>query len=136
MSGYHFSDFAFEQGLGLRRLYDYCQYQARPHSSICGQELIAISPFSKEVCCEDHYSVFQAEVEMWFQGIVPPDSDRVLPFENLPKVEKECPVCFSKERLVILSCLHTVCFECLEKLNELNCPMCRSEIDVKKIRKI
>ena len=62
----------------------------------------------------------------------------VPPFDQIPQaieISKECNVCRENVHLILLPCQHTVCHECLSKI-EGKCPVCRHEIDMKLMKKI
>ena len=42
--------------------------------------------------------------------------------------QKECPVCYGTNKLIVLGCDHSVCVSCLKRLETGNCPYCRTEI--------
>ena len=40
-----------------------------------------------------------------------------------------CPICLDKQNDIhILPCNHTFCFECIKKVNDIRCPICRTNI--------
>lgn len=43
-------------------------------------------------------------------------------------MEKECPVCFTKDWLSLTPCKHTICIDCLFKITKNECPICRAEL--------
>lgn len=53
-------------------------------------------------------------------------------------VNIDCPVCLEEDvkKPIILGCSHNVCYDCLEKLNKLTCPCCRTVIDITKLCRV
>ncbi len=45
----------------------------------------------------------------------------------------ECPICFEITSSKIIKCNHFLCITCFTKLNNLECPICRQNIDIKPI---
>jgi hypothetical protein len=85
----------------------------------------------------EHFLVLNNEIDMWFNGqaLAYKEDEKPISLDEIPKLEVECPVCFGGEELLVLSCMHVVCFSCFGSLAQKTCPMCRTEIDEKKIRK-
>ena len=48
--------------------------------------------------------------------------------QMLRTVEPTCVVCWTATRDPSLSCMHRVCWDCLKKLNNRDCPVCRAHI--------
>ncbi|XP_036385418.1 RING finger protein 208 [Megalops cyprinoides] len=81
-----------------------------------------------------HYKMEDVIVNQYVLRSAPPASNAVAPYEPL-----DCPTCghtynFAGKRPRILSCLHSVCEECLQILYEscpkykfISCPTCRRE---------
>lgn len=58
-----------------------------------------------------------------------PVTEKRIRLEEIPRVidrNDECSVCYEKEKLLILPCGHTVCYECEQKFINLSCPQCRA----------
>ena len=46
-------------------------------------------------------------------------------------VEPTCVVCWNTKRDPALCCMHRVCWDCLQKLDRLECPTCRAHINLR-----
>lgn len=75
----------------------------------------------------DYYISRFSEDESDIEDHSPPPLERDNVADNL-----KCPVCLECKINIALTCTHTLCSECEEKLDE--CPICRKDIDKDKIR--
>lgn len=68
----------------------------------------------------------------------PPEPLLSLDFQKIPKdfeVSNDCCICLEAQDLVILECRHVVCFECLAKMLNTSCPICRYEFNTGNLKR-
>ena len=57
-------------------------------------------------------------------------SDLIAKIQNLKRMSAECKICFSEKMAVALSCGHTICDNCFEKVcknKDKKCPYCKQK---------
>ena len=60
-------------------------------------------------------------------------SEAAVDCQMLRTVEPTCAVCWNTTKVPSLSCMHRICWTCLEQLNKRECPTCRARITLRDV---